>query len=59
MPRHHVQHEQHMGPNLFVCNENIAYIMPRGTTHAVTSYVHCMVHAGKLATIYVYVACQE
>ena len=31
-----------MGPNLFVCNENIAYIMPRGTAHAVTS---CMHHA--------------
>ena len=34
-----------MGPNLFVHNENSAYIMPHVTTHAVTSCIHHVVHA--------------
>ena len=40
MPHHHVQHVQNMGPILFARNENIAYVMPRGTAHAVTSCAH-------------------
>ena len=40
MPHHHMQQVQNVGPNLFACNENIAYVMPRGTAHAVTSYAH-------------------
>ena len=36
---------QNMGPNLFVCNENIACIMPRVTAHA---------HAGKPATLIIH-----
>ena len=35
MPRHHTQHMQNVGPNLFVHNENSAYIMPHVTAHAV------------------------
>ena len=49
-----------MGPNLFVCNENNAYIMPHVTTHAVTSCMHCTVHACRQAGHpYVYVAHQK
>ena len=40
MSRHHVQHVQTVGPNLFVHNENSAYIMPCVTAHAVTSCTH-------------------
>ena len=29
-----------MWPNLFARNENIAYVMPNGTAHAVTSCTH-------------------
>ena len=47
-----------MGPNLFAHNENIAYVMPRGTAHAVTSYAYCM-HTPAIRPPYVYVACQE
>ena len=50
MPCHHTQHVQNVGPNLFVHNENIAYIMPRVTTCAVMSCTH-HTHAGKLATL--------
>ena len=40
-----------MGPNLFMRNENSAYVMPRVTAHAVTSCAHhARMHAGKLAT---------
>ena len=34
-----------MGPNLFVHNENSAYVMPRDTAHAVMSYAHHVVCA--------------
>ena len=46
---HHVQHVQNMGPNLFVRNENHAYIMPCGTAHAVMSCVHHATHAHRQA----------
>ena len=32
-----------MGPILFAHNENIAYVMPHVTAHAMTSCVHHMV----------------
>ena len=38
-----------MGPNLFMHNENNAYIMPRVTAHAVTSCAHCATHARRQA----------
>ena len=40
-----MQHARNVGPILFACNENIAYIMPRGTVHAVTSCMHCTARA--------------
>ena len=41
MPHHHTQHTwQNVGPNLFVHNENIAYVMPHGTARAVMPYTH-------------------
>ena len=49
MPCHHRQHAQNMGPNLFVHNENSAYIMPHVTTCAVTSCVHQAAHAHRQA----------
>ena len=49
MPCHHMQHAQNVGPNLFACNENSAYIMPHVTTHAVTSCTHHAVHARRQA----------
>ena len=39
-----------MGPNLFTQNENIAYVMPHGTAHAVTSCAHCAAHACRQAS---------
>ena len=49
-----------MGPNLFVCNETSAYIMPRVTTCAVTSCAHHTAHARRQASRpYVNVACQK
>ena len=60
MPHHHAQHTQKVGTNLFVCNENSAYVMPHVTAHAVTSCMHCTVHACKQAGHpYVNMACQE
>ena len=50
MPRHHTQHMRNVGPNLFAHNENIAYVMPRGTAHAVTSCMHHMVDARRQAS---------
>ena len=40
MPHHHAQHAQNVGSNLFVRNENSAYIMPHVNAHAVTSCAH-------------------
>ena len=55
-----MQQTQKMGPNLFTCNENCAYVMPRVTAHAVTSCAHHAVHACRQASHpYVNVACQE
>ena len=49
-----------MGPNLFVHNEDSAYVMPCVTTCAVTSCVHHMVHACRQAGCpYVNVVCQK
>ena len=49
-----------MGPNLFMHNENSAYVMPHDTTCAVTSCAHCEVHACRQAGCpYVYMACQK
>ena len=49
MPHHHMQYMRNVGPNLFVHNENIAYIMSRGTAHAVTSCAHRMAGAHRQA----------
>ena len=49
MPHHHVQHMQNMGLNLFVCNENSAYVMPCVTACAVTSCTHCVAYARRQA----------
>ena len=40
MPRHHMQHVQNLGPNLFTHNDNSAYVLPHVTAHAVTSCTH-------------------
>ena len=40
MPRHHTPHVPNVGPILFARDENIAYVMPRGTARAVTSCAH-------------------
>ena len=48
MPHDHAQHAQNVGPNLFVCNVNSAYVMPRVTANMQAS-----------RPPYVYVACQE
>ena len=55
-----MQHVQNVGPNLFACNENHAYIMSHDTTHAVTSCRHCTAHACRQAGHpYVNMTCQE
>ena len=60
MPRHHTQHVQNMGHNLFTCSQNSAYIMPHVTAHAVTSCAHCVVHTCRQASHpYINVACQK
>ena len=38
--RHHAPHAPNVGPILFAHDENIAYVMPRGTACAVTSCAH-------------------
>ena len=59
MPHHHVQHMQNVGPNLFACNENSAYVMPCATAHAVTSCTHHAAHAHRQAGHhYVNMVCQ-
>ena len=45
MPHHHTQYTQNMGPNLCMCNENSAYVMPCVTACAVMSCTHHTVHA--------------
>ena len=59
MPCHHVQHARNVGPSLFACNENIAYVIPRGTACAVMSRASCGVCTQTSQPSYVYVACQE
>ena len=49
MPHHHVQHKRNVGPDLFVRNENITHVMPRGTARAMTSCAHRMVHTRRQA----------
>ena len=44
-----MQHAQNVGPNLFACNENIAYIMPCATACVLTSCMHHAVHACRQA----------
>ena len=39
-----MQHAPNVGPNIFACNENTAYVMPCVTACAVTSCVHRMAH---------------
>ena len=52
MPCHHMQHARNVGPNFFAHNENIAYVMPRGTAHAVRhACIAWHMHAGKPATL--------
>ena len=50
MPHHHMQHMRNVGPDLFMHNENSAYIMPRVTACAVTLCVHCVAHARRQAS---------
>ena len=51
---------QNMGPSLFACNEDSAYIMPHVTAHAVRSCAHHAVHTCRQASHpYVNVACQK
>ena len=60
MPRHHVQHVQNVGPNLFAHNENSAYVIPCVTTCTVMSCTHHAVHACRQAGHpYVNVVCQK
>ena len=57
---HHTQHARNVGPNLFMRNENSAYVMPCVTTCAVMSCAHHVVHAcRKAGHPYVYVAHQK
>ena len=49
-----------MGPNLFACNENNAYVMRCVTAHAVMPSMYCVVHAHRQAGHpYVNMACQK
>ena len=60
MPHHHAQPMQNVGSNLFVRNENSAYVMPHVTACAVTSCVHHTAHAHRQASHpYVNMACQK
>ena len=51
MPHHHVQQARNVGPNLFACNENSAYIMPHVTARAVMSCIMRCMHAGRPAAL--------
>ena len=60
MPCHHAQHVRNVGPILFVCNENIAHIMPRVTACAVMSCAHLIARAPRQAMCpKLYMACQK
>ena len=59
MPHHHMQHMRNTGPILFMRNENIAYIMPCGTTHTVSSCASCGMHMQASRPPYVYMVHQE
>ena len=48
-----------MGPNLFMHNENSAYVMPCVTAHAVTSCVHRTAHTQASQLLYVYMVRQK
>ena len=50
MPYHYVLHMPNMGTILFARDENIAYVMPRGTARAVMSCVHRVTHAHRHAS---------
>ena len=50
MPCHPAQHAPNVGPNLFVCNENNAYVMPCVTACAMMSCVHHAAHACRQAS---------
>ena len=50
MSHHHTEHASNVEPNLFVHNENSAYIMPHVTAHAVTSFMHHAVHECRQAS---------
>ena len=55
-----MQHAQNVGPNLFMHNENSAYVIPHVTACAVMSYTHHMAHACRQARCpYENVACQK
>ena len=59
MPHHHAQHVQNVGPNLFTCNENHAYVMPCVTACAVMSCVHYAAHTQASRHPYVYMSLQK
>ena len=59
MPCHHAQHARNVGPNLFLHNENSAYVMSHVTTHAVMSCVHHVAHTQASQPPYVYMVRQK
>ena len=59
MPHHHMQHARNVGPNLFMHNENIAYVMPHVTACAMMSCAHHGVRMQASQPPYLYMACQE
>ena len=55
-----MQHAQNVGPNLYACNENCAYVMPCVTACAVVSCGYHAVHAHRQAGHpYVNMACKK
>ena len=44
-----MQHVRNVGPNLFTCNENNAYVIPHFTARAMMSCAHRAVHACRQA----------
>ena len=60
MPHHHMQHVQNVGPSIFACNENSAYVMPHVTACTVTSCMHHAAHASRqVGRPCVNLACQK